>query len=433
MVRRSSSVMPGVAAGGYRTMDVPGWSGGPTVIQCIPPYSTSLRTSKPRASRKKARAASGSSCGRKLERMVRSMAVMLAAAPDRCFSIPDRSGNRGEHSSHGGREVLAGEGGASGDEVGGGALEDDPAAVVAGAWAEVDDVVGDRDRLRLVLHEQHRVALVAQLPQQVVHALDVVGVHPDRRLVEYVGDVGERGPEVTDHLGALRLATRQRARQAVEAEVAEPDLRERIEGLPQRGEQRRHRRLVEAAHPRGEVGDLHRAGVGDVDPVDLRRSSCLAEPGAAALGAGGEGDRPPHEGADVRLQRVDVLGQHRLLDLRDQTLVGQVDAVDLDLGRLLVEQVVELSLGELADRLVRVEEAAATEDAAVPAVHAVTGDRERTLVERLAVVVQLRQVEVGDRAPAFAARTHAAGDAEAATLLHGSSGALERDRTRSAN
>ena len=38
MVRRSSSVMPGVAAGGYRTMDVSGWSAGPTVIQCIPPY-----------------------------------------------------------------------------------------------------------------------------------------------------------------------------------------------------------------------------------------------------------------------------------------------------------------------------------------------------------------------------------------------------------
>src|SRR6266545_8264671 len=40
-----------------------------------------------------------------------------------------------------GREVLAGEGGAGDDEVGGCALEDDPAAVVAGAGAEVDDPV----------------------------------------------------------------------------------------------------------------------------------------------------------------------------------------------------------------------------------------------------------------------------------------------------
>jgi hypothetical protein len=41
-----------------------------------------------------------------------------------------------------GREVLAGEGGAGGDEVDGCALEDDAAAVVAGARAEVDDPVG---------------------------------------------------------------------------------------------------------------------------------------------------------------------------------------------------------------------------------------------------------------------------------------------------
>jgi len=31
-----------------------------------------------------------------------------------------------------------------------------------GAGAEVDDVVGDRDRQRLVLHDEHRVALVPQ-------------------------------------------------------------------------------------------------------------------------------------------------------------------------------------------------------------------------------------------------------------------------------
>jgi hypothetical protein len=49
----------------------------------------------------------------------------------------------------------------------------------------------------------------------------------------------------------------------------------------------------------------------------------------------------------VRLHRVDVLGQERLLDARDQPRVRQVDPVDLDLGRLLVEEVVQLALGEL--------------------------------------------------------------------------------------
>ncbi len=46
-----------------------------------------------------------------------------------------------------------------------GALEDQLAAGGAGAGAEVDDVVGDRDHLRLVLDHEDGVALVAQ-PQQ---------------------------------------------------------------------------------------------------------------------------------------------------------------------------------------------------------------------------------------------------------------------------
>ena len=124
-----------------------------------------------------------------------------------------------------------------------GALEHHLAALGAGARTEVDDVVGDRDRLRLVLHDQHGVALVAHLPQQAVHPLDV-GVQTDRRLVEDVGDVGERGAEVADHLGALRLAARQRPGCPIEGEVAQPDLHERVEGLPQ-CPQRRHRRLVQ--------------------------------------------------------------------------------------------------------------------------------------------------------------------------------------------
>src|SRR6266567_2530523 len=57
-----------------------------------------------------------------------------------------------------GREVLAGEGGAGGDEVGGCALEDDPAAVVAGAGAEVDDPVGARHDRLLVRDNDDRLA-----------------------------------------------------------------------------------------------------------------------------------------------------------------------------------------------------------------------------------------------------------------------------------
>jgi hypothetical protein len=90
-------------------------------------------------------------------------------------------------------------------------LENNLAAAGAGARAEVHDVIGNRDDLRLVLNHEDRVALVSQPHEQVVHPLDVVRVQPDRRLVEHVRHVSERRAEVTDHPGALRLTAGQRA------------------------------------------------------------------------------------------------------------------------------------------------------------------------------------------------------------------------------
>ena len=127
--------------------------------------------------------------------------------------------------------------GAARTQLGDGALEHHLTTRIAGAGAEVNDVVCDHDGLWLVLDDEHRVPLVAQLEQQVVHALDVMGVQAGGRLVEDVGDIGERGAEVADHLGALSLTTRQRSRGPVQGEVAQADLDERVEGFLQRPEQ----------------------------------------------------------------------------------------------------------------------------------------------------------------------------------------------------
>ncbi len=250
-------------------------------------------------------------------------------------------------------------------------------------------MVGDRDGLGLVLDDEHGVALVAQLQQQFVHALDVVRVQSDRRLVEHVGDIGERRPEVPDHLGALRLAARERTGCPVEAQVAESDVDERLECLAQRAQQRSDAGVVEAAHPLGEVADLHRAGIRDVDPLDLRGAGALVQSRAAAVRARGERDRALDEGADVRLHGLDILRQERLLHVGDEPEVGHVDAGDLDLGRLLVEEVVSLGLGEVLDRLVGGHESRLGEDPHAPAVGRVAGDGQGALLDRLVLVEQL--------------------------------------------
>ena len=105
-------------------------------------------------------------------------------------------------------EMAAGER-AAGPQSLDGPLEHDLAAGRAGARPEIHDVVTDGDGLRLVLDDEDRVALVAELPEEAVHPLDVVRMEPDRRFVEDVGDVGQRRSEMADHLRPLGLATRE--------------------------------------------------------------------------------------------------------------------------------------------------------------------------------------------------------------------------------
>src|SRR5204862_4923508 len=106
--------------------------------------------------------------------------------------------------------------------------------------------------------------------------------------------------------------------------------------------------------------------------LDLRRPGALVEAGAAALRTTAERYRALDERPDERLHRVDVLRQERLLDPRDESLVGDVQLLDPDLAGFLVEEGVEFLLGVLADRFVEVK-AYRREGAHVPAIGAVAG------------------------------------------------------------
>ena len=67
------------------------------------------------------------------------------------------------------------------------AFRDDAAALDAGAGPEVDDVVHGSDDIEVVLDDNHGVAAVAELAQQVDQPAGVASVQADRRLVEHAG------------------------------------------------------------------------------------------------------------------------------------------------------------------------------------------------------------------------------------------------------
>ena len=73
----------------------------------------------------------------------------------------------------------------------------DAAALLARAEAEIDDVVGDLDHVGVVLDDEHRVALVAELAEDVDQPQVVARVQADRRLVEHVERADERRSQAT--------------------------------------------------------------------------------------------------------------------------------------------------------------------------------------------------------------------------------------------
>ncbi len=97
-------------------------------------------------------------------------------------------------------------------------------AVLAGAWTEVERVVGTGDDRRIVLDDHHRVCRIAKATQDRQQPLAVAGVKADRRLVDDVQGLGQRAAEGCGEVDALRLAAGQRPALAFEGEVRQADL-----------------------------------------------------------------------------------------------------------------------------------------------------------------------------------------------------------------
>ena len=176
--------------------------------------------------------------------------------------------------------MSAGERGPAGDEVCGGAFEDEPAAVVAGAGAEVDDPVGVRHDRLVVLDDDDRLAGVDEAVEQAEQVLDVGQVQAGGGLVEDV-DVALLG-----HLGGqlepLPLAAGQGGERLAEGEVAEPDVGEPVQDLV--GGRRFRLAVPEELLS---LGHRHREHLGDVSAAERVLQHRRLEPLPLAFLAGG--------------------------------------------------------------------------------------------------------------------------------------------------
>ena len=296
------------------------------------------------------------------------------------------------------------------EQAGVAALEDDGAAARPGKRPDVDHVVGGLDHVGVVFDDEHRVALVAQLLQQLVQAVHVARVHADARLVKDVQHVHQAAAQVLDHLDALRLAARERVGFPVQAEVFQPDVDHVLEPLDQGGHHRRGHGILDRPNYLDQLIHFHRRQIGDIVAVDPAAERGLAETGAFAKGTRSVGHIGRHRGLRALRIALHVARDVLAAELVDNAFKGQVDGLGqlhLDLVRLAVEQQVHLVRAVVGQLLVGIEQPRLDQDVPAPAVDGVVGVQDRALVERLRGVQKLVEVDADLAADAVALGAHA--------------------------
>ena len=89
------------------------------------------------------------------------------------------------------------------------ALGGDLAAAIAGAGAEVEQIIGGRDHLAIMFDQDQRVAEIAEVVQGLAAAGVVARMQADGRLVEHVEHAGQAAADLAGQANALRFAAGQ--------------------------------------------------------------------------------------------------------------------------------------------------------------------------------------------------------------------------------
>ena len=166
-------------------------------------------------------------------------------------------------------------------------------AGVAGARAQVHDVVGSADGLLVMLHDEHCVPQVSQSPQRLQQAVVVARVQPDGGLVKHVEHPAQPRPDLRRQANALRLAAGERCRRAVETQIAQADGQQEVEPLGNFAERApgdlalsRGELLQDLVHRGPRLADGQRRKIGNRPARDLHCQALGPQASLAARAAG---------------------------------------------------------------------------------------------------------------------------------------------------
>ena len=143
-------------------------------------------------------------------------------------TVAPRSARSGDGDGGESEEILGGEGffGMGGNELFGGAGEDNLATKASGSGTDIDDIVGSAHDVFVVLDDDNGVAKVAELLEDADETMGVAGVEADRGFVEDVHAADQRAAKGGGEVDALGFAPAKGVGRAVEGEVSQSDIEE---------------------------------------------------------------------------------------------------------------------------------------------------------------------------------------------------------------
>src|SRR5271168_517326 len=155
------------------------------------------------------------------------------------------------------------------------------------AGAHVDQVIGLEHRLAIVLDHQHRVAEFLEALEGREQALIVALMKSYRRLVEDVEHANQARADLRGETNALALTAREAPRSAIESQILEADVGEKIQPLANFLEDEpRDFGLLRAQLRRGEererLLDRHRSHFGNRLAIEADEQAFLLEARAVA-------------------------------------------------------------------------------------------------------------------------------------------------------
>jgi len=145
-------------------------------------------------------------------------ALRTSHSPPRCHALL-RCGNADAC-----RQVIPGETTVAGHQLRRRALCGDLTAVRPGLRPQLDHVIGCAHHRVIMLHDEHRIAQIAQALERADEPLIIRRVQANAGLVQHIEHASQARADLCGQPNALGFATTERATLAVQRQIAEPNI-----------------------------------------------------------------------------------------------------------------------------------------------------------------------------------------------------------------